>query len=244
MRALALSEMIRVWEQGTSSSAVDQALFLLRAALPEASPESLAKLSIGQRDAHLLELREMTFGSWLTCRAFCPYCREDLRFEVEASRIRSDTPAAPSQPITGDVEGCHVRFRLPNSEDLLAAVNVQDAVAARSRILRRCVLEISQDGVERTLDELPDPLVEEISNLIGTAEPQADPQLAIDCPSCGHHWLAPFDIVNFLWGEISAWARRTLFDVHVLASAYGWSEADILEMSLARRQFYLEMVNA
>jgi hypothetical protein len=31
-------------------------------------------------------------------------------------------------------------------------------------------------------------------------------------------------------------------DVHQLASAYGWSEHDILTMSAGRRQLYLELV--
>jgi hypothetical protein len=32
--------------------------------------------------------------------------------------------------------------------------------------------------------------------------------------------------------------------VHLLASAYGWSEGDILSMSPVRRQFYLEISGA
>jgi hypothetical protein len=32
-----------------------------------------------------------------------------------------------------------------------------------------------------------------------------------------------------------------LYDVHALASAYGWREADVLAMSPMRRQVYLEL---
>jgi hypothetical protein len=52
-----------------------------------------------------------------------------------------------------------------------------------------------------------------------------------------------FDIGAFLWEEIAAQARRLLREVHTLARAYGWREADILVMSAARRQAYLEMVS-
>ena len=38
-----------------------------------------------------------------------------------------------------------------------------------------------------------------------------------------------------------AWARRTLRDVHVLARAYGWREADVLALSPTRRQIYVEL---
>jgi hypothetical protein len=35
-----------------------------------------------------------------------------------------------------------------------------------------------------------------------------------------------------------------LREVHILASAYGWREDDILAMSPARRRIYLEMLRA
>ena len=56
-------------------------------------------------------------------------------------------------------------------------------------------------------------------------------------------WQLTLDIVSFLWSEISSLAKRHLREVHTLAWAYGWSEADILAMSPARRQFYLESVS-
>ena len=76
------------------------------------------------------------------------------------------------------------------------------------------------------------------------ADPLADIQLDLTCPSCERRWRAVFDIVSFLWTEIEVWAWRTLSDVHTLARAYGWSERDILTLSPTRRQFYLEMVGA
>jgi len=51
-----------------------------------------------------------------------------------------------------------------------------------------------------------------------------------------------FDIASFFWAEICVQAKRLLREVHTLARAYGWREMDILSMSPARRQFYLEMV--
>lgn len=36
--------------------------------------------------------------------------------------------------------------------------------------------------------------------------------------------------------------QHLLYDVHLLAQAYGWSEASILAMSPKRRQTYLDWV--
>ena len=51
-----------------------------------------------------------------------------------------------------------------------------------------------------------------------------------------------FDILSFFWGEIQICARRLLREVHALASAYGWTESEILSLSTTRRHAYLEMV--
>jgi hypothetical protein len=73
------------------------------------------------------------------------------------------------------------------------------------------------------------------------ADPQADVELALACPSCGHQWPAAFDIASFLWKELHAWALRTLREVHTLARSYGWREDDVLALSGTRRQLYLEL---
>ena len=46
------------------------------------------------------------------------------------------------------------------------------------------------------------------------------------------------------WGEryrVTARAGALLHEVHRLASAYGWSETDVLAMSAMRRGVYLEL---
>ena len=48
---------------------------------------------------------------------------------------------------------------------------------------------------------------------------------------------------SYLWHEVDAWALRLLRDVHRLARAYSWREADILALSPSRRQCYLDLLN-
>ncbi len=52
------------------------------------------------------------------------------------------------------------------------------------------------------------------------------------------------DIGRFLWREVSVAARRMLAEVHLLASAYGWAERDILALCPVRRAAYLELAGA
>jgi hypothetical protein len=81
-----------------------------------------------------------------------------------------------------------------------------------------------------------------VAQKMSDADPQADVHTGLTCPECGHHWEAVFDIVSFFWEEIENWIRRTLREVHLLASAYNWRESDILALSPWRRQYYLQMV--
>jgi hypothetical protein len=73
---------------------------------------------------------------------------------------------------------------------------------------------------------------------------QADSRIEIHCPACGAQSSAEFDIAAFFWQEITAQARRLLREVHALARAYGWREADILAMSARRRQAYLSLIGS
>jgi hypothetical protein len=109
-------------------------------------------------------------------------------------------------------------------------------------LFERCLLSVSCDGQMCKLDNLPDEILSKVEAAMSAADPQAEVQLDLFCPSCQHNWLATFDIASFLWSEINVWAQRLLNEVHLLAKAYAWREADILAMSPTRRRFYLERV--
>jgi hypothetical protein len=242
MRALSTSELLSVWERGLALSHVQQALLLLTQACPEVSPEALAQLSIGQLDSQLLTLREWTFGHQLAALALCPQCGERLELAFVSDEVRVNTNEKRLDVYSSDSEEYQVRFRLPNSLDLIAVADSQNVDVARGRLFKRCLLSFQDHGQEQALDHLPQEVADLVAQRMAEADPQAEIQLSLVCPACDHAWNTSFDIVTFFWNEISAWAHRTLKDVHTLASVYGWSEADILALSPHRRQYYLEMI--
>ena len=74
------------------------------------------------------------------------------------------------------------------------------------------------------------------------ADPMAEILVNLPCPACGFDNNPHLDIGSFLWTEMEAHAKRLLLEVHLLASAYGWTEQAILSLSGQRRAAYLEMV--
>lgn len=256
MRALSTPELLEAWERGLNRSSLERALLLLSAATG-VSPAKLARLSIGRRDAWLLNLRESAFGSELTSIAECPACGEWLEttFNVADLYVEQDGAAAlsaSSEPALSErappstfslvLEDYEVSFRVPNSQDLITLARDSEAADAQHALLARCLLTATRSGEEMTIEQLPESVLAAIEERIASADPQADIRLALSCTRCARAWEEIFDINSFFWTEISAWAARLLREVHQLARAYGWPERDILEMSAWRREFYLNMV--
>lgn len=221
-----------------------RALTLLATACPEKTAEELARLSIGERDGRLLTLREWTFGPRLEGLATCPGCSKRLEFTLNIGEIRFIPEVKQPENLSLTIGEYVVHFRLPNSLDLAAISGQEDETVSRSLVLNRCLFSIQRGNEKESMERLPSGVVQAVLDKMAETDPQADVQLDLSCPWCRHQWQIPFDIVSFFWNEMDAWARRILREVHILASAYGWREADILAMSPWRRQIYLEMVGA
>jgi hypothetical protein len=244
MPMLSAANLLSIWEAGFAQAPTERALALLAVACPETSQDALAALSIGQRDATLLMLREQLWGSHMDAVVACPGCGERLELPLDTQQMLSNASNTQGGEISLRIDGYIMIVRLPTSQDVIAASPQSEPAAHQAFLINRCILSAEHDGAPVDANTLPAEVVEHVVSRIGEADPLADIQLNLTCPSCEHKWHAVFDIVSFLWTEIEVWAWRMLCDVHTLARAYGWSERDILALSATRRQFYLEMVGA
>src|SRR4051794_20362749 len=108
MRALSTAELLSAWEASAPLPPHQRALALLSVALADgnAAPVcDLAELSIGQRDAYLLTLREQTFGSRLQSLTVCPSCGERLEFELAIPDLRVESPVDSLEPFEIEEQG-------------------------------------------------------------------------------------------------------------------------------------------
>jgi hypothetical protein len=217
---------------------------LLGAACADSNADELEHLSVGQRDERLLQLREWAFGERVQIVADCPACGDKLELEFNVADLRSTARPESRDPLFLAAAPYEVRFRLPTVADLASLPRDAADSGNRSLLLERCVLNARADGQLVPAGQLPEAIVSELGKQMAAADPLAEVQLALTCPACAHQWRATFDIASFFWTEINAWALRILHEVHALASAYGWTEADILKLSPRRRQAYLELIGA
>lgn len=246
MRTPTSSELLQVWENGVDRAPSERVLALLALALPELGYAGLARCSIGRRDELLLALRERLFGSELTSVAHCPACDAVLETHWHADDLRAGArPAQAAQPALEWVTPAYrIAFRLPTTEDMLALTDsaaIAGTAGWRLGLLARCVSSACVEGVPVALEALPEEALAALEAGMAQADPMADIEVALQCPACAHDWSVTFDIAAFLWRELHTWAQHLLVEVHKLASAYGWAEADILAMSPGRRMLYVEM---
>jgi hypothetical protein len=243
MRALSHADCLALWERGQALHPLDQGLLAIHAAFPESRREAVADWPLGLRNRALAELRCTCFGQWLRGWTACEQCGEKLEFEVDGNALAASNDVSSDQRI--EVQG--IVFRLPTSRDLARIAGEHDASLAASRLVEQCMIQSpAQDSAKG--DITPKEWTEEELDAIGECMAQADPMAEIllhfDCPVCGHAFDLCLDLAAFLWSELEGRAKRLLRDVHTLALAYGWAEAEILSLSPVRRDFYLAMVRA
>lgn len=248
MNPLSAAQLLTLWEQGLNQPLLQKTLNLLAAACPEIDADAAARLSIGERDARLLVLRERMFGSRLVNMADCPSCSERVEWDTRIEDIRlQPVPAHESaqestQEFSLETDEFSVRFRLPTSFDISTVLENSGGRTDPAGLPACCILDARYGEDVYDIHDLPDVVLEAVNRRMEEEDPQADIRMALTCPDCSHRWEARFDIISYLWMEIDRWAERILSDVHKLARAYGWPEHDILNMSPVRRQLYLGMV--
>ena len=241
MRPLSVSEVLDLCDQGHGCVPTIKALLPLAAASPEASWEDLAALPIGERDQRLLALRKSTLGPRLEALARCPACGETVELTLESDELRV---AGTDRERELCEKGLSLRLRPVDSADLLAIEDCPDAEAARRHIAERTVLAASRDGQSIEPRELSPEEVGLLAVVLAEADPGAELLLELRCPACGHAWRELFDPAVFFWAELESRSQRLLLEIHALARAYGWREADVLALSPRRRRAYLELLGA
>jgi|HubBroStandDraft_4_1064222.scaffolds.fasta_scaffold01668_6 hypothetical protein len=234
-------KLFQIWEAALDRPPLARSVAMLRAAGTVRTAEDPAALPIGARDLELLSLREEAFGVDVAGIAACPNCAERVEIRFRTDDVRHPTAVAPDS-LSLESGGYKVRFHLPSSADLLSIEAVGDENENGRRILECCVSEVTLDGAPVPAQALPEALQEAVAAAMAAADPQAEIEISLECPACTCHWTEIFDIDSFFWTELQAWAARILREIHQLASAYGWSEREILALPPLRRNTYLNLI--
>jgi hypothetical protein len=237
------ADLLNAWDAGAHASSAQRALLLLQTVRPE-SHEELSAMPLGWVAAQLLTLRGSLLGPTLVCLVGCRRCDTVVESQVAIEQLTAlaganSLPIRTAAPLRFVQDDYLVEFRLPTSADLLMLRG--DAREAGQTLAHALIIRASHDGAAVLAADLPVAVNAGLERAVLEHDPLAQIDLGMACPSCEFAWSETLHVSEFIWTELSAFAQRLLQDVARLASAFGWREADILEMSAVRRRFYLDL---
>lgn len=199
----------------------------------------LASLCVADRQLLMLRLGQRLDGDrvWLT--GCCEACRSPFDFSLERSAVPI-TPAGAGYPLaSATLRGQRVTLRVPTGADQEQLAELDDR-AALETLLKRCLVAIDgrPPGTCFAADLAPEELALLEQAVEGVA-PGLATRLLVACPECGAKQTLRFDPYDFRSLSVEALLR----EVHLLASAYHWSEAEILALPTERRRHYLRLID-
>lgn len=188
--------------------------------------------TINRRLQGLLAVTHATCGESLVLTAQCqsPTCGQlmDLPLQLRAF-ARSEDPRQVDLHLS---DGTQVGLRVPTGEDQ------RTWLQTRTTTNRMVEDLLSRPWDSQTATETRDAA----DALLAESDPLTTLEIETHCPECGASNLVPVDLEQQCLCSLVVWQSRLLDQVHHLALAYHWTEAEILAIPASRRRLYLDRV--
>jgi hypothetical protein len=242
--ALTDAQILGIWEQGESTvSGFARSLLPLMVCASHDEIAAVQGMPLGAVNAALIAVREATFGTALRGRTACPGCGTVVDLDLDTRQLQASGDALDPCEVGTD-DGWRAVHRLPTVGDLAAVSACTSAEQARVALAESLLLEVRGPGGADRCGALPEQVISAISESVEVHDPLCEIRLELTCPDCHRPLPVLLDMGSYLWSELAVAASKIVQDVHVLAAAYGWREADVLALSPLRRRAYLRLVTA
>jgi len=213
-------------EAATAPSVPRAVTSVLAAALAElggepAGEEAVRNLAVGDRQFLVRQL-SVHLGHdpvWLT--AACSECGESFDLEVR----QADLPVKEAGESFPFAQAGDLRLRVPTGADQEAIAGLPEQRAMRA-LFERC--RIAGEGDAKAAEAA-----------IEEASPEVALAVLAACPDCG----TANEVAVDPYLGLPAQSEELFAEVHLLASTYHWSEAEILALPRARRRLYLRLID-
>jgi hypothetical protein len=187
-----------------------------------------ASLGLGDREVVLRALHRMAIGRYVEDQANCANCGEAIEYDLDLDQP-ADLPPEPGPWHRLELQGDSVECRVLTGDDLERAAGQNDpagTLAKSATVTHGLAGGASGDILGAALARL---------------DPNAETAIDLTCPVCRRItrvWLDAFDMLR----RALAAGGGIMAQIHLLASTYGWTEADILALPRARRLRYCAMI--
>lgn len=197
-----------------------------------------AELSTGDRQFIMAELaRHFAAGPfWKT--VICTGCEGPYDIAIDLDRLPV-TPAGDGYPrTTATISSGEIEVRVPTGADQAAVASIEDEMEAVATLAQLCIVTpdraLAADPETRAAD------LAAIDDALQAVAPQVATSVSSRCPDCGTANDTAFDTTALFAASVT----NPFPEVHAIAMAYHWSEAEILALSRDRRRTYLALIDA
>lgn len=219
--------LLTAWEEAAAAPVVARGAVLVHRAGLTPDLDAALDLDVGECAALAMQVHTALFGREVQALIACTRCAERLELQLRL----------PDASGGGIAQVGGLTVRAPSTRDLLAAAGRPGD--GRAVLFSRCVRHGDGTPVRPT-----DLTADEEAAVDAAAERLAGAAalvLRTRCPACEEDVRAALDPGALLWDQVDATAPTLLDEVATLARCFGWSEAEVLAMSLARRSAYLKL---
>lgn len=233
MAPLSAAQLIALWEPSSAAPAHQRLEPLLAVLHPG---EAIDRDTLGARNRRLLALHAALGDGPIEARLRCDQCGTDNSFAVPAADILACPVPDPAVRVGIRVGSRRLTFRLPCMADL-KAVAACDPDEALGSIVARCT-------IGRGADAVPAAALARLSARFEALDPAARIVVDLGCAECGSALRASVDLAEFVATAVDRLADQLQREIHLIASAYGWTEREILALPPSRRRRYVAMIAA
>ncbi len=212
---------------------------------------SFWRLPVGVRLHALIALCRLGGEEEIAWTLTCPAegCGEGIELALPLGELarRAEAAARAREPPEIEHGGARWRLRLPTGEDLRRWGAPSGTAPSNAEMLASLVSPVSPgEPAEPTLaaSKISAEVLAAAEAALAAADPLVDVRVESACPACGGPVEVPVDVEEEALALLARAQEELFRQVGVLASAFHWSEREILQLPERRRRRYLELVRS
>jgi hypothetical protein len=206
-------------------------------------------LTIGDREAALLQIRHLTFGNKLNCFINCTNgnCNGQIGLDLKVSDLLVSPYQVVQeryrQTITHNGEKYIVDFRLPTGldQEKIGRIAKKNQEISTLQVFQSCISRIEINGKGKS-KKIPLKVYDKVFKSVDQLDPQAEIRFKITCPECNNDFTTIFDTGIYIRNELDNSLNELYNEIHFLALHYHWSEQEIMDMSIGKRRLYRDLL--
>lgn len=205
--------------------------------------ETVLQWTLKKRLQGLLAVYGVTFGDELVMDARCTHddCGEWLQLPLSMPAF-VETAGDDGSIIHAPDDKTQLRLRLPTGVDQLLWLEQRPMRTLFGSMASTLVMEVNQ-GVPGPDFYVPEQWLPGLEALLEQHDPLTALQIDTTCAGCEREFSISLDLERQILARFARLQQTLLEEVHILAFAYHWSERDIMDLTPARRRWYLQKLD-